>query len=280
MRSLTLAGLLACSIALPAHAQSIQSENGDPEGDFAIVGAAGTVTPDYEGSDDYRLSPVPGAAGRVGGIGFQLAGNRLSVDLMPDILESGWKLQAGPLAAVNFNRTSPKSIDQPEIAALGDVGTAIEVGGYIGIAKTAVVTSEYDRISLTLSYRHDVNGVHDSGVWTPTLSYLTPLSRKALVSVFVSADHVENAYADTYYSITPAGSVASGLPVYDADGGWKNWGMGLGGAYALSGDLTGGLLLVGGVGYRRLLGDFADSPVVGVGSADQWLGVAGLAYSF
>ncbi|MBA17394.1 MAG: structural protein MipA [Sphingomonas sp.] len=278
MRILILAGAIACTaFALPACAQS---EGDDRNEDLVIVGLAASLVPDYEGSSDYRIAPAPGAVGQVGGIGFQLAANRLSLDLMPDILGSGWKIQAGPMAAVNFNRSSVKSIDNAQVAALGKIDTAVEVGGYIGIAKSGVVTSDYDRLSVTLSYRHDVSGVHDSGVWTPTVSYLTPLSRKALVSIFVSADRAGDGYADTYFSVTPAGAVASGLPVYDAEGGWKNWGAGLGGAYALTGDLTGGLLLVGGVGYRRLLGDFADSPVVGVGSRDQWLGVAGLAYSF
>ncbi|WP_109808022.1 MipA/OmpV family protein [Sphingosinithalassobacter portus] len=278
MRILILAGAIACTaVAFPAYAQSAGEDRNE---DFAILGVAATLVPDYEGSSDYRIAPAPGGFGQVGGVGFQLAGNRLSFDLMPDLLDSGWKIQAGPMGAINFNRTSTKAIDNAQVASLGKIGTAVELGGFVGIAKTGVVTSDYDRLSVTLSYRHDVSGVHDSGVWTPTLAYMTPLSRKAMVSVFFSADHVGDGYADTYFSISPAQSVTSGLPAYAARGGWKNWGTGIGGAYALTGDLTGGLLLVGGVGYRHLLGDFADSPVTMVGSADQWLGVAGLAYSF
>jgi MipA family protein len=274
LASLPFAAVLL--IAAPAAAQQADEANGD----FAIIGAGAGLVPDYEGSADYRLTPVPGAIGSIGGISFQLAGNRLSLDLIADAGGSGWDIQAGPIGVVNFNRSSSSAIDNAQVAALPERDAAIELGGFAGIARVGVLTSDYDRLSLTFAYRHDISGVHDSGIWTPTLSYMTPLSRKAMVSTFVSADHVGDGYADAYFDISPADSLASGLAVYDADGGWKNWGTGIGGAYAITGDLRGGLLLVAGLGYRRLLGDFADSPVTRAGDRDQWMGIAGFAWSF
>lgn len=266
-------------IATPALAQSEDAP--DTSGDSAIVGAAAVYVPDYEGSDDYSVSGVPAITGRLAGFNFQFVANRGTIDLIPDSNGPGWDFQAGPMGAVNFNRTSTKRISDARIKALGDVGTAIELGGFVGIARNGVVTSDYDRLSVTLSYRHDVNGVHDSGVWTASVTYMTPLSRKAMVTVFASADHVADSYARTYFGVTPAGAVASGLPAYTPEGGWKNWTVGMGGATSLTGDLTGGLQLVGGVTYRRLLGDMAASPVVSIaGSRDQWMGALGLAYSF
>ena len=75
--------------------------------------------------------------------------------------------------------------------------------------------------------------------------------------------------------------MASGLPAYSIDSGWKSWSVALLGDMALTGDLTGGLQLVATASYRRMLGDFADSPIVSVaGSRDQWFGALGLAYTF
>lgn len=126
-----------------------------------------------------------------------------------------------------------------------------------------------------------MSGVHDAEILTPSVSYLTPLSRKALVGLFASAERAENGYADTYFGVTPAGSAASGLPAYDPDGGWKSWTAGMGGAVSLTGDLTHGLQLVVAGTYRQLLGDVADSPIVATaGSRDQWMGALGIAYSF
>ena len=53
------------------------------------------------------------------------------------------------------------------------------------------------------------------------------------------------------------------------------------GMVSLTGDLTGGLALVGGVNYRRMLDDAGDSPLTSIaGSRDQWAGALGLAYTF
>jgi MipA family protein len=271
-------GLLA---ATSARAQDEQAPPADTGGDFAIVGVGAAVLPDYEGSNDMRWAPAPVATGRVAGFGFQLVGNRASVDLIDDGGGPGWDIQAGPVGVINFNRTSMKSIEDVRVKALGELDTAVEVGAYFGIGRVGVITSDYDRLSVSMSYRHDVGDVHDAGVFTPSVTYVTPLSRKALVGIFGSAERVENGYADTYFGVTPAGSAASGLAAYDPDGGWKSWTVGLGGALSLTGDLTGGLQLVGGGTYRRLLNDFAASPITrDAGSRNQWMGVVGLAFSF
>jgi outer membrane protein len=246
-------------------------------GDSITLGLGAAYIPDYEGSDEYRTAIAPGAIGSVSGFSFTLAGNRLSVDLVPDRPGPSWDVEAGPIAVVDFNRTSIKSIDDPRIRALGEVDTAIELGGYVGIGKTGVVTSPYDKLSVSVSYRHDVSGDHHSTIWQPSINYFTPLSRKAAVGLFASAEHAGDGYARTYYTVTPA----SGLPAYQADGGWKNYTVGALGTYALTGDLLHGLKLVAGGTYKRLLGDFAESPIVSIaGDRDQWMGAVGLAYTF
>jgi outer membrane scaffolding protein for murein synthesis (MipA/OmpV family) len=265
--------------APPASAATMA--NTDDGSDFYVVGLGAAVLPDYEGSDDYSFSPVPAATGRVSGFNFLLAGNRISVDLIPDGVGPTWDFQAGPIAVVNLNRSSTKGIDDAQVRALGKVDTAIELGGYVGIGKTGVITSEFDRMSFSLSYRKDVASGHKSTVLAPTINYVTPLSTKAIGGLFVSAERVGNGYADSYFSITPTQSVASGLPVYNARGGWKNWAVGALAGHTLTGDLRSGLQLFGTAVYRRLLNDFADSPIVSRnGSSNQWLGAVGLAYSF
>ena len=82
--------------------------------------------------------------------------------------------------------------------------------------------------------------------------------------------------------MTPAGSAASGLPVYRAKGGWKNWNSRFVAAYDLDGDLRNGGWAVGAaVSYTRLRGSAAKTPITALrGSRDQWLGALGLAYTF
>lgn len=287
LRSTFLAAALLLSAAAPARAQTgVDTPPATaPAGDFnretITVGAGGAFLNDYEGSDDYRWTLAPGALGTISGFNFTLAGNRFSVDLIPDAPGPGLDIQAGPIGVVNFNRSDSGSIEDRRIRALGEVDTAIEIGGFIGIGKTGVITSDYDRLSVSLSYRHDLSDAHDSGIWQPTVNYATPLSTKSAVGLFLSAERAGGGYSDAYFSVSPAQSVASGLPVYDADGGWKNYTVGAVGTYSLTGDLLQGFKVVGGGTYRRMLNDFGDSPVTSVaGDRDQWLGFIGLAYTF
>lgn len=245
------------------------------------IGAGVAYFPDYEGSNEHTWSPIPAVQGAIAGMSITLLANRVSLDLIPNDTGPVWDFQFGPVAVVNLNRSKLSAIEDPRIKALGEVDTALEVGGYVGIGKTGVITSDYDKLSVTLSYRHDVTGIHKSGIWTPAINYMTPLSTKTLVGLFATAEIVEDDYARTYFGVTPGGSVASGLPVFAPRGGQKNIAMGGMFTVALTGDLTKGLALVTGFNYSRLLGDFADSPLVSIaGSRHQWTGGAGLALTF
>ena len=234
-RHLAFFALIAAGVAAPAYAQDSGSTPppSDLYRDSVTVGVAGALVPDYEGSDNYRLVPGPAAIGSISGFSFSVLGNRTSVDLIPNKPGPGIDLQLGPIAVVNFGRTNHKSIDDPRVAALPERDTAIELGGYVGIGKTGVITSPYDKLSVSISYRHDVSGVHDSGIWQPSISYLTPLSTKAAVALFGSMQHVGRGYNQTYFGITPTDAIASGLPAYSAHGGWKNYSLGAAFTYSL-----------------------------------------------
>jgi len=283
--STALLALAAAALATPAFAQSAPNTGApadfDPNADTVTIGAGAAYLTDYEGSNDYRFTPAPGAIGSVDGYAFTLAGNRVSLDLIRNHPGDKIDLQFGPIGVVNFNRSSVKNIDDARVRALGVVGTAIELGGFVGVGKTGVITSPYDRVAVSLSYRHDVNGVHDSGIWQPTLSYFTPLSTKSGIGLIASAEHADDGYARTYFSVSPTQTVVSGLPSYSARGGWKNYSLGAIGTYSLTGNLLHGFKIVAAGSYTRLLNDFAASPLVSVaGSKDQWRGIVGLAYTF
>lgn len=277
---------LVLGLATPAFAQDgSRSAAADMaarmDADTITVGVGAVNLPDYEGSNSNRWTAAPVVIGSVDGFGFQVLGNRASIDLIPDKASNGLDFQAGPIGVLNFNRQSPKNIDDARVRALGKVKTAIEVGGYVGVGKTGVITSPYDKLSVTLSYRHDVNNAHDSAIWQPTISYLAPVSTKAAVALFASAEHAGEGYADTYFSITPGQSAVSTLPVYNASSGWKTYTLGGAVTYSLTGDLLKGFKVIAGGTYVRLLNDFADSPVTSIaGSKGQWLGAVGVAYTF
>jgi MipA family protein len=272
---------IALLAATPSLAQSTDTvaplpDPNDQSDTFTIAGGAAYI-PDYEGSNDYRIIPAVALRGRVSGISFFTRATYLYVDFVPRG-DGALEFDAGPIVGARLNRTG--KIHDDFVDALPERKTAIEVGGFAGITYHGL-TNPYDALSFRVDVVKDVAGAHESTLITPTIDFGTPLSRYTYVGATLSAEWAGGKYADYYYSIGPAASLASGLPVYDADGGFKNWRLGLLVNQSVSGDLTHGISLFATGSYSHLASDFKDSPIVDLrGSASQWLGAVGLAYTF
>lgn len=264
--------------ATPALAQEEEEALPDDPNSLTI-GLGGGYVPSYEGSDDYEFTPIGVAFGKVAGFGFATRGTGLSVDLIRDKADAPVSFELGPLVHVRLDRTS--RIKDPRVRALGELDTPIELGVFVGVKKNGVL-HKYDSLGFRLTWQKDVTDAHESTILTPAIEYATPLSPRTYAQFGVQMERVGDGYARTYFSVTPAGAIASGLPVYNADGGWKNWRATLLLAQTLTGNLRNpGLSLFGGVSYSRLKGNIARSPIVAVaGDRDQFYAIAGLSYTF
>lgn len=273
MRHYLLAALALAST--PVFAQEVEPDAG---GDSVTIGVGPATIPRYEGSDDNTIIPAGAIRGVISGIEFSTVGTALYTDLIPKPDGVGTDVILGPVVHVGLNRTSRKRIRDPQIIALGKLDTAIEVGADFGIKRTGVFTSDYDTLSLDVAVLHDVAGTHDSLIVTPTLAYATPLSKTVYVGISASANYVGRGYGRTYFGVTPAQSLASGLPAYNPGKGWKDYNFGALLNISLSGDLRRGLSLFAAGNYQRLINEFGRSPVVR--DKNQWFGGVGLAYTF
>ena len=278
-----LAGAFVCA---PLSAQDAElakpdsSDRGVFAGDWVTVGIGAGYGPSYDGSDDYVLFPAPLAQGSVGGIEFGVRGPGLYADLVADSSsDSNVKFLAGPLVRVRLDRNS--NIKDPVVAALGKIDVAVEVGATAGVSFSQVI-NPYDTLTVGSDIQWDVAGAHKGRLITPSVTYSTPLSTAIFTSVILSATHVDDNYANTYFSIDQVGSTASGLPQFDAKGGWKSYGASLLGGVDLSGDARdGGWGVYSFVSYSRLTGDAKRSPVTSLrGDADQWFVAGGISYTF
>lgn len=279
-----ICGLLAGCLATPAMAQSAGPAGAlpNPEDiasrDSLTIGLGAAVTPDYEGSDDYRIIAAAAVRGKYHGIAFSTHGSYLFVDVVPG--SGKFEFDAGPIAGVRLNHRTHIKDDIVEL--LPRRKTAIEVGGFAGVSFHGL-TNPYDTLAFHLDVLHDVGAAHKSTTVSPNLEFSTPLSRTTYLGASIGAEFVGNKYADYYFSISPTDSLATGgiLPSFNADGGMKNWKAGMLLNQSLSGDLLHGLSLFGVGQYSRLVGDFRRSPVVSQrGSASQWIGALGLAYAW
>lgn len=279
------AALWLAASATPAMCQ-VADVSGRPEdlkraGDPLTLGAGVAVIPDYVGARDLTVTPMAAARGRLAGIGFDLRGTAIATDLVPAHDGPGWKISAGPLAALRLDRN--RRVSNRQVRALGKRRKAWELGGSFAVQRTGILTEKYDTLSASVSYQKDVGDAHRSYIISPSLDYDTPLSEHALISVSVAADYVGKRFGRYYFEIDEAGAVASSLPRYDRAGraGWLDWNVNLLAAHSLTGTLEHGLGVFVAAQYSRLLGRYAGSPIVAdVGNRNQFTGAIGLEFTF
>ena len=211
MRTSICAALAVC-LASPSFAQSqptaAQLPNADEVSnrDTLTVAVGGAVLPDYEGSDDYRIIPAGAVRGQYHRIGFTTRGSYLYVDFVPRVAQARHRL--GPIVGARFN--SRRHINDPVVKLLPRRNTALEVGAFAGIGFHGL-TNPYDHLAFRVDVLHDVASAHQSTTFSPNVEFSTPLSRTTYASANVGAEFVSNKFADYYFSITPADSLASGI---------------------------------------------------------------------
>lgn len=249
------------------------------DGDHLTLGVGVIYGPSYDGSDDYVLSPIPIVQGKVKGIAILPRPAGLALDVIPDSADSRIGFLLGPVATLSSNRAS--QIKDPVVRSAGKLKRAIEVGASGGVALNQVF-HRFDSLTVSADVKWDVNGAHSGNTISPTVTYSTPLSRAAFVSLSASARHVDDDYADYYYSVSPGQNLKSGLPLYQAKGGWESWSVGMLAGYDLNGNaLDGGLALIAIGSYSRMINDAKRTPYTSIrGDADQWMMALGVGYTF
>lgn len=276
---------LAAALALVPAAAFAQSENAPEgsalDGDYLIVGAGGVYGPSYEGSDDYRIAPFPMVQGRLGGVTITPRPGGVALDFIPDGDDPKIGFSLGPVGTFSGNRNN--RIKDPVVRAAGKLKNAVDLGVNGGVTVYKLL-SDYDSLTVSADAKWNVNKAHRGMVITPSVSYTTPLSKGILASLGVSAKHVDDDYADYYYSVSPLQSAATGgaLPVYQAKGGWVSYGVNALVGVDFDGDVTNGGLAGFVLGaYNKLSDDAKRTPYTALrGDSDQWNVGVGLAYTF
>ncbi len=270
------------NILLPAARPQDDEENRSYARDYFAIAAGVITVPSYNGSDDRNILPAFYFRGRYKGYSFSTRGTNFQVDLIRQQRGQKTDIKFGPIINLRSDRTG--RIKDPQVEALGDRKMAVELGISAGITQSGIITSEYDQIGFRVVGLKDISGKHGSWVVSPTIDYGTPLSKRAYIGVSASTNIYGKGFGRYYFDVDPLGSAASGLPVYTGASRKATIGkytLGLAGAYALSGDLRKGFVLIGGAQYGRMTSRFGDSPIVDIaGSRDQWLAGGGVAYQF
>lgn len=232
---------------------------------YAAVGVI--AVPEYEGSSSQQVVPLVNGRLQLGNRYIALEGLMARANLLNSSV-----VEAGPITSVTFGRDS--GVSNAAVARLAPIGDTVEAGLF---AAWNIPVSGNDRIRLQASAIHDVGNVHKGWIGNLNAGYEAPVGRKWYFAGRANLNFASDDYATRYFTITSAGSAASGLPQFTASGGLKDVGVSLTAVRNFGPRWS----LQGVVGVRQLVGDFADSPIVArAGSETQWFGGIALAFNF
>ena len=233
------------------------------------VGIAGALIPSYEGSDDYVFAPVPLVQGKLGPVRINPRPAGVAFDFLPKP-EAGIGFSAG--ASVRYRGNRSGSVEDEVVERAEELDAAFEIGPTVGIIVPGVLHGA-DSLTVNFDTRWDVAGAHDGFVFEPAATYFSPTSRGTAISITLGAKFIDDDFANYYFSVDSADAAATGLPVFEAEGGLKNLNSTLLFGIDLDGNFeNGGAAVFVAGGYARLFGDAADTPFTSVrGDADAFL---------
>ena len=257
-RTRTLVAALIGTAALFASPAAAQESRGWT----LTVGGGAQAYPKYPGADSLGVNPLPI-------VDLRRQGSPLTFEA-PD---EGWGFGfLGGDSAFDFGPSiafQGKRQDEDVGAAVGDVGFTVEAGGFaeVNIGQNFRIRAEG---------RRGIGG-HDGWIGDLSADFVLRDRDTYVFSIGPRARISDDNYQDSYFSVTPAVAAVTGLPAYDAGGGFHAVGVVAGLTYML--DRNWGLY--GYAGYDRLVGDAADSPIVRTyGSRNQYSAGLGIFYSF
>lgn len=227
------------------------------------IGVEGRVLPTFEGSDRYEMLPFPLFDIRRAGTPPTFHSARDGFGF--GIIDTG-RFRVGPAFKVRLPRNES---DDSDLRGLGDVDWTLEAGAFADFWPTQWLRT---RVELRQGF-----GGHHGVVSDLTADVVVPVTPQLTLSGGPRMTLATAAATAPYFSITPEQAVASGLPVYDASGGFHSFGAGAQARYQWSPQWASHVFFE----YERLAGDAAQSPVVTqLGSRDQFQVGVGVSYSF
>lgn len=250
--------LIAAAMTVPAWSAAIAQDDGPVR---IRIGAGAQLQPAYPGADKDKVGPYFRLDFARGTNPFRFKGpdDPMGIGL---IGKNGFS--AGP--SLNLQRARK---DSDVGAPVGKVPTTIEAGAFAQYDDSRSIRVRADIRKGLGGHKGVVGSVGVDKYWRDGDRYTFSIGPRLLFS---------NArYERAYFGVSPAASLATGLPVYTPKGGIYGVALASGMTYQMSQRFG----LFGYARYERLVGHAAKSPIVReFGSRDQLSGGLGLTYTF
>jgi MipA family protein len=235
---------------------------GAPRKDWSIMlGGLTFLSPDYEGSDDVKVQGFPFID-----VNWR---NRFFLNFQQGL---------GMNIIRNKNFTFGTSIgyygsreedDNEALRGLGNIDGGVEGRVFVFVPVGS--------ISFTSMYRRDLSGNHDGAILSVGVLYFRPVTQKLRVNLQGRLNYASDKFMNTYFDINLSQASRSKMAVYDADAGVKD----ISAFNILIYSFTRHWNVVSFMGFSRLLGDAANSPIVKErGTANQFSFGLGFSYRF
>ncbi|MEW6586222.1 MAG: MipA/OmpV family protein, partial [Nitrospirota bacterium] len=219
-----------------------------------VVGVAVGMLPDYEGSNDYRAGGAPF---------FKLTYPKsewylilIATELSANILNHPF-LRLGPAVNYRFGRNDSFDAEDDVIERMTTVKNTVEAGAFAGVEFRASENPR-NRFIASVTFLSDVGDEYKGYNISLLARYWHQAHQMVDISLGAGATYADDNYMDTYFSVDQENAGRTGLNLFRAESGIKDFSVSPAVVVHLSRDWH----VAAGARYKRLLDDAEDSPLV------------------
>lgn len=234
------------------------------DGFKASMGLGAGAINQYEGSDDYQWLPIPYIDVSYNDRVFFSTLQGIGVHLYKSD-----SLQFTTALGYRMGRDG----EDTRMGIYGDIDAAME--GSLTAAYFSPV-SNGSTLKIYGQFIGDLSSTYDGFLLRTGLGYSMPVGSQLRLTLDGYTTYGSGDYMETYFGVSPLQSLASGYALYTPNSGIKDVGLSATGNWAFNNNWS----LLGLFGYKRLLGDAADSPIVEDGSVNMMTFGTAVVYSF
>jgi MipA family protein len=273
-RALLIAALASTALAAPAFAET---EDGNWSG---FITAGPGVAPEFAGSGTLRVIPFIAADIKYKKVTLEARGLGARLDVLSG-LGSG-AIYGGPLVNFKTSRDNKSGKVGDPVRFLNKIDFETQGGAFIGV-KLGGDENGRGQIRIETALAGGANGFEATGV----VSYALVRTEKVFFDINSSVAYANKESNETYFGVTAAEALRSGLAAYTPGAGIRDIGSGVTLGYQFNKRWS----LVANANYNYLVGDAAKSPIVkgrlagpvanrAEGSRSQFVGGIGIGWSF
>lgn len=236
-----------------------------------VFGVGIASFPDYLGSDDYTLGAAPFIRYTFSGQEqyIQLWVTELSVNILN---HPNWGF--GPV--LNYRIGRDDDVEDNVVERMREIDDTVELGAFLSYTWKDERNPRH-RFIVSTEYLGDIGDEHDGWLAMASIRYWLPVSQAVDILVGVGGTYADSDYMNTYFGVNSADAARTGLPLFDADSGFRDVNATIAGVIHFSRNWHVGI----GLKYFGLTSDAADSPIVDDrGSESQFIAGLGVAYSW